>query len=119
MPERAASRALFSALSDGLAEVHVSVEAIQEVVRHRMRRSDRASALIIGRALLRACHVHAYDEEVAAKALDLIDQCPVRGRDAIHAATASTSGFDTIVTLDQDFALVPGLAVISPSEALG
>lgn len=70
---------MFSALSDGLAEVHVSVEAIQEVVRHRMRRSDRASALIIGRALLRACHVHAYDEEVVAKALDLIDQCPVRG----------------------------------------
>ena len=54
--------------------------------------------------------------DVLLRARRLIDATQVRGRDAIHAATALGAGFDTIVTTDRDFGSIPGLRRLDPAE---
>ena len=41
----------------------------------------------------------------------------VRGRDAVHAATALDAGFDTIVSTDRDFDGIPGLTQRDPRDS--
>lgn len=116
-PDREASRVfLDSAVSAGQA-VHASIEAMQEYLFHRMRVSERQSALRETRALLAVLHLHEVTAAVFRRSLSVVESTPLRGRDALHAATALEAGFDRIITLDRDFAQVPGLAALHPRDA--
>jgi predicted nucleic acid-binding protein len=98
--------------------IHLSVEAIQEVAFHRLRRGvPRGTTLDEIERLRAAAVVHPFDEEVLARALLLMRATHLRGRDAVHAATAILAGFGEIVSSDRDFDSVPGLRRIDPGEA--
>jgi predicted nucleic acid-binding protein len=43
----------------------------------------------------------------------------LQGRDAIAAATALNQAMAVIVTTDADFAQIPGLQAVTPTQALG
>jgi hypothetical protein len=76
---------------------------VQEVTVHRMRRTDRVTAVQQGTLAGRACTLHPFDERVLERALGLIAHSSIRGRDAVHAATADTAGLDVIVTTASNF----------------
>ena len=116
-PDRAASRQLLAAAQRGELRLHVSAEAVQEFAHHRLRRTTRAEAVAQTRDVLALCDVHAMGGEVLRRALALLETTPLRGRDAIHAATALSQGFDHIITTDADFDAVPGLRRVAPLDA--
>ena len=60
--------------------------------------------------------LHRFDEGVLQTAISLVATSTVRGRDAVHAATAIRAGFDAIVTTDSDFDGIPGLRRIDPRD---
>ncbi len=62
------------------------------------------------------CFLHPFDDLVLGKALELVDTTTIRGRDAVHAATAMLAGFEEIISADQDFDDIPGLVRISPTD---
>ena len=95
--------------------LHVSTEGVQEFVFHRHRVAP-AGAVGEARALRDLSVVHPFDERVLDMALELIDSTSIRGRGAVHAATAILAGFEQIVSVDRDFDGIPGLRRISPAE---
>ncbi|AKT51208.1 type II toxin-antitoxin system VapC family toxin [Arsenicicoccus sp. oral taxon 190] len=115
-PAQEQCRELLAAAHAGRIRLHVSVEGLQEVTFHRLRRTSRESALAEARALGLACVVHAFDEAVWAEATRLMERSPVRGRDAVNAATALLAGFEEIVSPDVDFDGIPGLRRIDPAD---
>jgi predicted nucleic acid-binding protein len=100
----------------GRGRGYASTEMIQEVVHHRMRRhDDRRLAILDGRDLMVGLSVLSFDHEVLALSLELIDRVPtVRGRDAVHAATAIAYGIETIASPDRAFDGIPGLRRVDP-----
>lgn len=62
--------------------------------------------------------VHDFTASIQALSLDLMERSPIRGRDAVHAATALAAGFTEIVSMDRDFEDVPGLRRIAPRDAV-
>lgn len=84
-------------------ELHASVEMVQELTFHRMRRTDPATAAEQGRLAALSCIMHAFDERVLETALGLIGDGTLRGRDAVHAATAARAGIGAIVSTDPAF----------------
>ena len=100
-PQREPCRA-FLRESQGL-ELHASVEMVQELTFHRLRKTDSVTAVEQGRLAGRTCVLHAFDERVLDAALGLIRDGTVRGRDAVHAATAMLAGIPTIVSTDPAF----------------
>lgn len=116
-PDREPSRRFLRAAAHGCVRLHASVEAVQEFVVHRMRRTSRQTALEQTRNMAASCVLLPFDDEVLTAALRLIEESPVRGRDAVHAATATLAGFGEIVSLDTDFDTLPGLRRIHPSHA--
>jgi len=117
-PEREACRAIISSAADGAAELHISVETLQELLFHRMRRGSRADAIAAVRDARLACILHDFDEAVMDTALGLVSESGIGGRDAVLAATALNAGFTRIVSPDRDFDAVPALQRTSP-RALG
>lgn len=117
--QRGPSRAVVEAATAGRLVLHASVEMVQELLHHRMRRAGREAGLRQARAAAELCIVHAFDGAVLARALELVSATPLRGRDAVHAATALQHGLPTILSADPDFDAVPGLARIAPGEATG
>ncbi len=117
-PHREACRAIVRAAQRGEAELHGSVDLVQELVFHRLRRIERAGAVEEGRFAARLCVLLAFDTHVLSRALDLTASTRVAGRGAVHAATALLNGFDAIVSPDRDFEAVPGLRRIDPADAL-
>jgi hypothetical protein len=115
-PLREPSQGLLLAVGQGRVRLHASVEAVQEFTFHRLRRDQRAQALTDARLMARSLVLHPFDDPVVAKMLDLMDASRLRGRDAVHAATAVLAGFTSIVSADRDFDGVPGLIRIDPSE---
>lgn len=117
-PERDGCRAIVAAATAGKVEIHLSVEALQELLHHLLRREARERAVAVVRDVQGLCHTHAMDANVVEVMLDLVTQTHLRGRDAVHAATALIAGFDTIVSPDRDFDGVAGLARLDPQDAL-
>ncbi|GMA33161.1 type II toxin-antitoxin system VapC family toxin [Litorihabitans aurantiacus] len=113
-PLRTACRGYLEGAARGEIEIHVSVEAVQELLFHRMRRGGRSDAVELVRDVRELCHVHEFDDAVLARAIDLVGRSALGGRDAVHAATALGSGFAEIVTPDRDFDGVPGLRRRAP-----
>lgn len=116
-PLRNACRAVLQRATRGEVELHVSVEALQELLFHRMRRGRRDDAVALVRDVADLCHVHPFDDAVMRRVLDLVGGGSIGGRDAVHAATALVAGFDEIVTPDRDFDGVPGLRRLGPETA--
>lgn len=113
---RAPCRRIVAAAVDGQLELHASEEMIQELVFHRLRRTDRVAAVRQGRDAAELCLLHAFDDDVLHRALDLIATTDsIRGRDAVHAATALRHGLTTVVSPDPAFDDVPGLTRIDPA----
>ena len=101
-------------IAGGNLRAVASTEMIQEVVHHRLRMVGRPDAAADGRDLAELVDLVAFDEAVLDKALELIEVTNVRGRDAIHAATALTQGISEIVSIDPAFDAVPGLTRLDP-----
>jgi predicted nucleic acid-binding protein len=114
---RASCRALLAAATAGQVELHVSVEALQELLFHRTRRAGRDAAVADVRDSTQVCRVHSFDPTVLARSVDLVAANHLRGRDAVHAATAMLHGFTEIVTTDADFDGLPELARLAPDQA--
>lgn len=117
-PLRDSCRAIMRAAAGEEIRAYASVEMIQELVHHRLRRTgDRALAAADGRDTAQLCTLLNFDREVLDLALDLIERIPtIRGRDAVHAATALAYGIERIVSTDSAFDGLLGLARIDPAE---
>lgn len=111
---RAACRRLLHSAQGGEVELHASVEVVQEFLFHRLRRTTREQAAQATRDVRDLLVLHPFDREVADVMIDLVEATGVGGRDAVHAATALTVGFDHIVTTDPDLDAVPGLRRLAP-----
>ncbi len=111
-------QAVLTAVSRGDRRAYASVEMIQELVHHRLRRSgDHTRSAQQGRDTAAICTLLFFDREVLDLSLDLIERIPtIRGRDAVHAATALVYGIDTIVSPDRAFAGIPGLTRVDPRD---
>ncbi|WIY81998.1 type II toxin-antitoxin system VapC family toxin [Propionimicrobium sp. PCR01-08-3] len=116
-PMRDAARTLLTRIADDLV-VHIGAETVQEFVFHRMRIGQRESAIAMGRDLVDSVTIHPFDEAIARRAIELMADSPIGGRDAVLAATALEAGFDAIVTDDARFVSAGGLRVVSTDEFL-
>ena len=95
-------------------ELHASVELVQEVVFHRLRRVERDQAVADARLVADSCRLHDFDADVLRRALSLIAEGSVGGRDSVHAATALEAGIGVIVSPDPDFDGIAGLDRVDP-----
>lgn len=105
-----------SLAQSGELRLHASVEVIQEFVFHRIRISDRELALEEAADLAALITLHDFDRDVLDESLRLMRTTPVRGRDAVHAATAIMHGLTDIVSTDRAFDAVPGLTRLDPAD---
>jgi len=117
-PLRQICREVIALVEHQSVELCASVELVQEAVFHRMRRGSRAAAIADGNILLRMLTLYDFDTDVMRRAMELMAVCEIRGRDAIHAATALEHGFREIVTVDSDYNVVPALTAIDPAHFL-
>ena len=119
-PWRVACRQVLWQIEQDRFRAYASVEMIQEVVHHRLRRSgDRIASAQQGRYASSLFTLLNFDREVLDLSLDLIERIPtVRGRDAVHAATALAYGIDTIISPDSAFDKIPGLSRLDPVDVV-
>lgn len=117
-PRRAACHQILVAAASGDAELHASVEAVQEFLFHRLRRGGRVSAVEETRAVRDLLVLHPFDASVVDAMVDLVAESDIGGRHAVHAATAQLAGFGSIISTDRAFDAVPGLARLDPESAL-
>ncbi len=115
-PLREPCRRLVAAAAARTVELHASVEMVQELLFHRMRRVGRAEAVAQARFAAELCVLHPFDGVVLGRALELVAVSDLGGRDAVHAASALAGGFTEIVSADRDFDVAPGLARIDPRD---
>jgi predicted nucleic acid-binding protein len=115
-PLRAPCRALVRSAGEHEVRLHLSVEAVQEFLHHRMRRVERETTVRDTRNLLDLCRLHPFDEPVVRRSIELVSTTAIRGRDAVHAATALQHGFTEIVSTDPAFDGVPGLRRLDPAD---
>ncbi|MDR1449621.1 MAG: type II toxin-antitoxin system VapC family toxin [Propionibacteriaceae bacterium] len=118
-PAKAPCLALLRAAGSGKFRGVASTEMIQELIYHRLRvTSDRLLAVGDGRDTAAVFEILPFDAVVLESAMRLIEQtAAIRGRDAIHAATALANGIDTVISTDPAFAAVPGLKWLDPPTA--
>jgi len=110
-------RELLLAIGRGEYDGFASVEMIQELVHHRLRvTGDRLRAVADGRDVAAGLTVLPFTQAVLDEALRLIESsAAIRGRDAVHAATALVHGIPTIASTDPAFDAVPGLTRLVPT----
>jgi predicted nucleic acid-binding protein len=117
-PLREPCRAIIAAADRGQLRATTTAEAIQEFVHVRARRRDRADAADLGRAYadLFAPMLQVRESDLR-EGLRLFERYPALGVfDAVLAATAMAAGADALVSSDEAFAPVPGLAYVDPSS---
>jgi uncharacterized protein len=109
---------LVAAAGAGTLEFHASVEMVQELLFHRMRRTDRGSAIAQAQDAAILCTLYEFDRSVLDRSLDLVRRLPdLGGRDAVHAATAVVHGIGVIISPDRAFDGIPALRRVSPDDA--
>ncbi|MEQ6897829.1 type II toxin-antitoxin system VapC family toxin [Microbacterium sp. KR10-403] len=114
-PRRTASRRYLMGLVRGRGRAYASTEMIQEVVHHRLRLGgDRQAAVADARDVMASMTILNFDREVLNLSLELIERTAIRGRDAVHAATALAYGIEKIASPDPAFDGIPGLVRIDP-----
>lgn len=99
--------------------MHLSVEGGQEFLFHRLRWTTRDRAVAEFDHGERMIVGHAFDVDILRSSRDLIATGYIRGRDAVHAATALCAGFDAIVRCDADVDGIPGPARLDPTSGAG
>ncbi|WP_022884451.1 type II toxin-antitoxin system VapC family toxin [Glaciibacter superstes] len=111
-------RGVMNAAAKGAFRPYASVEMIQELVHHRLRRTgDRSLAAADGRDVSAVCTLLNFDREVLDLSMSLIERIPtIRGRDAVHAASALVYGIERIVSPDRAFDGIPGLTRVDPAD---
>lgn len=115
-PLREGCREFLARCHHGGVSMHVSVDMLQEFTFHRLRSRPRAQVLAEARTLRRSLNVHPFDGDVLDEMFGLLDSTTLRGRDAVHAATAILAGFAQIVSTDSDFVGTPRLQRLDPRE---
>lgn len=117
-PHRQPCLEVMEAVIDGRIEAMASTEMIQEFVFHQLRRSgNRERSVADARDLSRVTTILDFGSTVLDNALELIERVPtVRGRDAVHAATALVFDIPAVVSPDRAFDQVPGLRRVEPAE---
>lgn len=115
-PDRAACVRVVELAATGDLRLHQSVEAGQEFLFHRLRRTSTAEAITDFDVLDRLVVWHDFDHETLRESRRLVEREEARGRDAVHAATALLAGFSGIVTTDTDFDGITGLSRVDPSD---
>lgn len=114
-PRRIPCRVLLDRASTGEFRAYASVEMIQELTHHRLRKTgNRLDATADGRDISAMCTLLAFDREVLDLSLELIERSSIRGRDAVHAATALAYGIERIASTDSAFDGIPGLSRLDP-----
>lgn len=114
---RESCRRIVAAVSGDTIRGYASVEMVQELAHHRLRRTgDRDVAAADGRDASAMCTLLNFDREVLDLSLELIERTAIRGRDAVHAATALAYGIETIVSPDRAFDGIPGITRVDPVE---
>jgi len=98
----ASLRAFFGAVDQGEFTVVTSVLTLTEVLVHPLRQGNHRLAEDYRRILLQADHIStlAVSEAIAEEAAQLRAQHNLRTPDAIHLATAITSGASSFITND-------------------
>jgi uncharacterized protein len=118
-PYREPCRRLVDALGRDAFQGEISVEAVQEFLHQRIRRTgDRAEATRLARHMAGLCPLHDVTVADLRAALELVaayDQ--LQARDAIHAATALNRGIAAIISPDPDFDGLAHLQRIDPADA--
>lgn len=115
-PLRGPCRGVLDLAGRDVLGLHLSVEGGQEFLFHRLRRGARDEALAQFAALDRLVTWHPFDAEILRASVRLVADCGLRGRDAVHAATALAAGFHLIFSCDEDFDAVPGLTRVDPRD---
>jgi predicted nucleic acid-binding protein len=94
-----------------------STEMIQEFTFHRLRRTgDRQRSVTEAEELMAFIETVPFDNSILRDSLELIRKTSlIRGRDAVHAATALALGLEWVITPDNDFDGVPGLSRLDPA----
>lgn len=110
-------RGVLESAARGEVRLHMSVEGGQEFLFHRTRRAGLEVALRQFEHLDALVVWHVFDVDILRRARDLMATGRVRGRDAVHAATALAGGFESLVSCDADFDAVPGLGRVDPANA--
>ncbi|MDR3360659.1 MAG: PIN domain-containing protein [Bifidobacteriaceae bacterium] len=92
-PAKEACLAVIRLVAAGRVRAVASVGLIQELAFHRLRRhGDPKAAAAEATVLSELLELVAFDQAVLWRSLDLVSSGAVRGRDAVHAATALASG---------------------------
>lgn len=113
-------RAALLAAGDGLIVLEASIELVQEFAHILLRRGARRTDSLAEVDEVRAqCRLHAFDREILAICLDLLERYPQLGvRDAVHAATAVRHDIGRILSTDQVFDEVREIDRIDPIDAM-
>jgi predicted nucleic acid-binding protein len=113
---REACRHVLVLLAQGTIAGVASTEMLQEVAHHRLRMTgSRSRAVADTRDVMALVATVDFDEAVLHTALHLIESTGIRGRDAVHAATALTQGVDRMISIDPAFDTIPGLTRVTPA----
>lgn len=103
---------LFQAEAEGQLEIVISTIAVAEVMTGPLRSGDEALANRYRRALSQ-WEVVPLDIDLAALAARLRASHKLKLPDAIHAATAISTGSVALVTHDRDFSGLTGMRIIN------
>ena len=115
-PLKSPCRRVFDAAARREISLHASVECGQEFLYHRLRKAGLVSALADFDDLEALVTWHDFTRDVLRQSRDLVARGEVRGRDAVHAATAISAGFKQIVACDNDFDGITGLRRLDPAD---
>lgn len=118
-PLRESCRQLVEALGHDRLQGEASVEAVQEFLHQRVRRtSDRAGAVQLARHVAGLCPMHDVTVADLRTGLELFVQHErLQARDALHAATALNRGIPVIISPDTGFDGLAQLRRVDPIEA--
>jgi predicted nucleic acid-binding protein len=116
-PWREACRHSLVLLAQGTIVGIASTEMLQEVVHHRLHMTgDRSRAVADTHDIMALVRTAPFDDTVLRCALHLIASTDIRGRDAVHAATAITQGVEWVISIDPVFDVIDGLTRIAPTD---
>lgn len=117
-PRRESARRFLKDVTGGVGRAYASVEMFQECLHHRLRRTGRRSVAVAEIRESEPLFVTLdFDHEVLMRSMELIETTQIRGRDAVHAATALAYGIGTIASTDPAFDGIPGLTRVDPTAA--
>jgi predicted nucleic acid-binding protein len=116
--ERQPSRRLIEAIGAGRVAATTTIEVIQEFVHVYARRRARTAAVELARRYVTLLTpLLVVGERELDDGLELFaSQAELGAIDAVLAATALSYGADALVSADQSFASVPGLAHVAPGS---